>query len=152
MFLLFISCWFICNCNSVINVYFIVAAIKNTDYVVKWSVNIYKNVTVLFSNKSKLNWLIGELTGEKCSYIIMYSLCVLFVTLVNIANIDHLDPIRKRGEMVFCYQNCSDLVWEKIVLVIEKNFEIRGWKPRICKFLRSLEQFVQTVKGQNNFW
>ena len=27
-------------------------------------------------------------------------------------------------KMVFCYQNCSDLLWEKIVLVIEKNFEI----------------------------
>ena len=29
-------------------------------------------------------------------------------------------------EMVFCYQNCSDLLWEKIVLVIEENsnFEI----------------------------
>ena len=24
--------------------------------------------------------------------------------------------------MVFCYQNCSDLLGEKIVLVIEKNF------------------------------
>jgi hypothetical protein len=24
--------------------------------------------------------------------------------------------------MVFCYQNCSDLLWEKIFLVIEKNF------------------------------
>ena len=35
--------------------------------------------------------------------------------------------------MVFCYQNCSDLLWEKIVLVIEKTFEIRGWRPRICK-------------------
>ena len=31
---------------------------------------------------------------------------------------------------VFCYQNCSDLLWEKIVL----------------------GQFIQTVKGQNNFW
>ena len=27
-------------------------------------------------------------------------------------------------EMVFCYQNCSDLLWEKIVPVFEKNF----WK------------------------
>ena len=35
--------------------------------------------------------------------------------------------------LVFCYQNCSDLLWEKIVLAIEKNFEIRGWRPRICK-------------------
>ena len=30
-------------------------------------------------------------------------------------------------EMVFCYQNCSDLLWEKIVLLIEKNF----WNSRL---------------------
>ena len=37
---------------------------------------------------------------------------------------------------VFCYQNCSDLLWEKTVLVIEKNF----WNSRL--------------KAQNlqNFW
>ena len=39
--------------------------------------------------------------------------------------------------MVFCYQNSSDLLWEKIVQVIEKNFwnlslKAEGW-PRICK-------------------
>ena len=33
--------------------------------------------------------------------------------------------------MLFCYQNCSDLLREKIVLVT---------------------QFIQRVKGQNNFW
>ena len=38
--------------------------------------------------------------------------------------------------MVFCYQNCADLLWKKIVLAIEKN----------C-FLRSLEQFIQ-----NDIW
>ena len=43
-------------------------------------------------------------------------------------------------KMVFCYQNCSDLLWEKVVLVIEKNI----WNSR------SLEQFIQTVKGQTN--
>ena len=55
--------------------------------------------------------------------------------------------------MVFCYQNWSDPMWEKIVLVIEKKklkFEAEG--REFAKFLRSLEQFVQTVKGQNNFW
>ena len=31
------------------------------------------------------------------------------------------------GEMVFCYHNCSDLLWEKIVLVNEKNF----WNSRL---------------------
>ena len=57
---------------------------------------------------------------------------------------------KKNGEMVFCYQNCSDLLWEKMVLVVKKNF----WnsRPRVAKNLRSLEQFIQTVKGQNNFW
>ena len=29
--------------------------------------------------------------------------------------------------MVFYYQNCSDLLWEKIILVIEKNF----WNSRM---------------------
>ena len=42
--------------------------------------------------------------------------------------------------MVFCYQNCSDLLWEKIVLMTEKNF----WKSEVegqefAKLLRSLE-------------
>ena len=39
-------------------------------------------------------------------------------------------------EMVFCYQNCSDLLWEKIVLVIEKNF----WNSRL------------KVENLQNFW
>ena len=49
------------------------------------------------------------------------------------------------SEMVFCYQNCSDLLWERFVLVIKKNFEIRGWRPRICKNF-------EITRGQNNFW
>ena len=57
------------------------------------------------------------------------------------------------SKMVFCYQDCSDLLWEKIVLVIENFF----WNSRLKaenlhNFLRSLEQFIQTVKGQDNFW
>jgi hypothetical protein len=30
--------------------------------------------------------------------------------------------VKKTSIMVFCYQNCSDLLREKIVIVIEKNF------------------------------
>ena len=30
-----------------------------------------------------------------------------------------------------------------------KTFEIRGWRPRICKISRTI---IQTVKGQNSFW
>ena len=40
------------------------------------------------------------------------------------------------GEIVFCFKNCSDLLWEKIVLVIEKNF----WNSRL------------KVENFQNFW
>ena len=39
----------------------------------------------------------------------------------------------KMKVMVFCCQNCSDLLWEMIVLLFEKTFEIQGWRPKICK-------------------
>ena len=47
-------------------------------------------------------------------------------------------------EMVFCYQNCSS-DWEKLL-----KFEAAG--REFAKCLRSQEQFIQTVKGQNSFW
>ena len=47
---------------------------------------------------------------------IFFSIWFLSSTLL-VLQISHLIP-----RMVFCYQNCSDLLWEKIVLVIEKNF------------------------------
>ena len=47
----------------------------------------------------------------------------------------------------------SRVLLEKIVLVIEKTlltFEAEG--REFSKFLKSLEQFIRTLKGQNNFW
>ena len=35
--------------------------------------------------------------------------------------------------VVFCFQNCSDLLWEKSFYWTRKTFEIGGWRPRICK-------------------
>ena len=53
---------------------------------------------------------------------------------------------------VFCYKNCSNLLREKNVLVTEKNFRnLRLKAENLQKKLRSLEQFIQTVKGQKNF-
>ena len=34
----------------------------------------------------------------------------------------------------------------------EKLLKFKAEGREIAKFLRSLEQFIQTVKGQNNFW
>ena len=61
--------------------------------------------------------------------------------------------LHSKSALAFCYQNGSDTLWEKIVLVIGKNF----WNSRLKvenlqNFSRSLEQFIKTVKGQNNFW
>ena len=47
-------------------------------------------------------------------------------------------------ELVFSYQNGSS-AREKLL-----KFEAEG--REFAKFLRSLEQFIQTVKGQNYFW
>ena len=47
-------------------------------------------------------------------------------------------------KMVFCCQNCSS-DREKLL-----KFEAEG--RELAKSLRSPEQFIQTVKGQNNFW
>ena len=34
----------------------------------------------------------------------------------------------------------------------EKLLKFEAEYGELAKFLRSLEQFIQTVKGQNNFW
>ena len=52
-------------------------------------------------------------------------------------------------EMVFCCQNCFNLLWEKSDREKLLKFEAEG--QEFANFLRSLEQFIQTVKGQYNF-
>ena len=55
--------------------------------------------------------------------------------------------------MVFFYQNCSDLLSEKkCSRDREKLEEFEAEGREFAKFLRSLERFIQIVKGQNNFW
>ena len=46
--------------------------------------------------------------------------------------------------MVFCYQNCSS--------DREKLLKVKAEDQEFAKILRSPEQFIQSVKGQNNFW
>ena len=49
--------------------------------------------------------------------------------------------------LIFCYRNCSDLLWEKNVLVIEKKllkFEAEGRK--FSKFLRLLNRTIFLFK------
>ena len=49
--------------------------------------------------------------------------------------------------MVFCYQNCSDLLWEKIVLVVEKNFwSLRLKAENLQKFSDHWNNFIKQWK------
>ena len=60
-----------------------------------------------------------------------------------------LAKLEKKG-MVFWYQNCSDLLWEKNCF--SDREKLLKFEAKFAKFLRSLDKFVQTVKGQKNFW
>ena len=54
---------------------------------------------------------------------------------------------------IFCYQNCSDLLWEKKCFSDrEKPLKLEAEGREFAKILRSLVQFIQTVKGLNNYW
>ena len=58
-----------------------------------------------------------------------------------------------RVKMVFCYQNCSDLLWEKKCFSDWEFFlKFEAKDQEFANFLRSLKKLIQTVKGQNNFW
>ena len=58
--------------------------------------------------------------------------------------------------------NGKEFLWTKIVLTYcekkicfsdqEKRLKFEAEGREFEKCLRSLEQFIQTVKGQNNFW
>ena len=52
----------------------------------------------------------------------------------------------------FCFKNCSGPLREKIVLAIEKNFcKFEAEGREFSNILRSLKQFIQTVKRSEQF-
>ena len=54
--------------------------------------------------------------------------------------------------IAFCYQYCFDLLLEKKCSSdLEKLFKFEAEEREFAKLLKSLEQFIQTIKGQNNF-
>ena len=56
--------------------------------------------------------------------------------------------------IVFCYQNCSDLstLRKNCSSDREKLLKFKAVGGEFENILRSFEQFIQTVKGRNNFW
>ena len=57
--------------------------------------------------------------------------------------------IRTEGK-VFCSKKCSDVLWEK---KCPSDWEMfLKFEAEDREFAKSLEQFIQTEKGQTNFW
>ena len=76
-----------------------------------------------------LHQIVNHLQFHRYEYFGCYS----FLFLSSNAKIEH---IMLEG-MVFCKQNCSDLLWEKYFLVHQEKrlkFEAEGWE--VAKFLR----------------
>ena len=54
--------------------------------------------------------------------------------------------------MVFCFKNCSDLLWEKNCFIErEKLLKFEAEGREFSKILKSLEEFIQTVKVRTIF-
>ena len=53
--------------------------------------------------------------------------------------------------MVVCYQNCSYLLWEKLFYWARKTFEIRGWRPRICKLFEITRSIYSNSERSETF-
>ena len=109
----------------------------------------------LFIHKNYLKLQLGEIFATNFrflrAYIEIFSLVQRLIWLKISADKFKLGFLK----LVFCYKNCSDLLWEIIVLVTENfffflKFEAEG--REFAKSLRSLELFVWIVKGRNNFW
>ena len=62
---------------------------------------------------------------------------------MNEGNVGNLNlNCKTTSKMVFCFENCPDLLWEKVVQVIEiffSKFETKG--QELKQILRSLELF-----------
>ena len=101
-----------------------------------------------------------ELGRKSCKWFRIFCACrpmiylqfLLFVSHIFFADI-LITWLTWSKEMVFCYQNCSDLLWEKNVLVIEKNLwnsRLKAEKLQIfCNHLSNLfkQWKVRTISG-----
>ena len=60
------------------------------------------------------------------------------------------------GGMVFCYQNCFELLWDENVLLFERTFEIWGWrlitKGCLNQSILKLHVFTSVLFPPKKWW
>ena len=67
----------------------------------------------------------------------------------NVSSVILFYYTRKEEKLVFCYQTTVRKICSSDQ---EKLLKFQAEGLEFAKKFRSLEQFVRTVKGQNNFW
>ena len=87
-------------------------------------------------------------------------------SLLELAVMFELELFMRQGNLLKDIDNCLGACYNGILLPKmfcptvrkncssdrEKNLKLEAKGQEFAKFFRSLEQFVRTVKGQNNFW
>ena len=113
----------------------------STDYGIhfniEWPTNICE-IRIQFSSEtlSRSTWDRND-SEKNLHFSVFFSPSFLFFLISDVVH-SCLWPhsLTTRSEMVFCYQNCSDLLWEFFFLVIEKNF----WNSRLkAEYLKIFE-------------
>ena len=80
--------------------------------------------------------------------------CIIFVNLnYNCCHLLDLRNLQEQVKKAFCYEKLfwPFTVWINCSSDREKLLKFEAEGREFSKILRSLEQFIQTVKGQNNF-
>ena len=105
--------------------------------------------TISFIGKSLVSWVKNGIHESLCdqqnvsqpkiySFLLTRLLPNKLIVEIEIVYIcTHSD----QGQMVFCFKNCSDILWEKIVVVIEKiylNSEKKNFSNLLLEFSTSI--------------
>ena len=121
----------------------------------KWRVHTITNVYMLCVTENI------PLSFEKDLFPVSKYRCIAYLTVVIFSSDIDLSNLQK-----FASVNCQQFLINVILLpklfwpTVRKNcssdweklLKFEAESQEFSKFLRSLEQFIQTVKGQNNFW
>ena len=107
----------------------------NTFVVLAWYLRLYNNLPSTYCEQIKCNFIKVRLKVVFLIFLVLVLPNLLYVLLFMVATVStqliffFFTSVYKsvKVEMVFCYQNCSDLLGEKFVLGIEKKI----WNLRL---------------------
>ena len=111
--------------------------------------------TISFDCTSSLTKLVHLWQDSFLTFPACFSIPIIFSNFdFNCSNLSSLRNLQEQVKKAFCYQ---ELFWPFTVWINcssdrEKLLKFEAEGQEFAKWMRSLEQFIQTVNGQNNSW